>query len=123
MGTDLPLWKPARRAFCPRLAQPTPVIPVPLLRDTLLIHLGLTWLRRSGVPIPAPQPVLIGRKFADLCGDGRAIYRALCDILYRVLQTSQPCDVATLRHHFATVVFDDPALPGSFMQACHDYLA
>jgi hypothetical protein len=109
--------------LCPRLAQPTPVMPVPVLRDTLLMHLGLTWLRRSGVPIPAPQPVLIGRKFADLCGDGRAIYRALCDILYRVLQATQPCDLATLRHHFATAVYDDPTLPGSFMQACRDYLA
>jgi len=109
--------------LCARLAQPTPVIPVPVLRDTLLMHLGLTWFRRSGVPIPAPQPVLIGRKFADLCGDGRAIYRALCDILYRVLQANQPCDVATLRHHFATAVSDDPALPASFMQACRDYLA
>ena len=109
--------------LCARLAQLTPVIPVPVLRDTLLMHLGLTWLRRSGVPIPAPQPVLIGRKFADLCGDGRAIYRALCDILYRVLQATQPCDVATLRHHFAMVVSDDPTLLASFMQACRDYLA
>ena len=87
------------------------------------MHLGLTWLRRSGVPIPAPQPVLIGRKFADLCGDGRAIYRALCDILYRVLQATQPCDVATLRHHFATAVHAEPVIPASFTQACRDYLA
>jgi len=109
--------------LCPRLAQPTPVVPVPVLRDTLLMHFGLTWLRRYGVPVPASKPLLIGRKFADLCGDGRAIYRALCDILYRVLQANQPCDVATLRHHFATAVSDDPALAVSFMQACHDYFA
>jgi hypothetical protein len=109
--------------ICARLAQPTPVVPVPLLRDTLLIYLGLTWLRGYGVPVPASKPLMIGRKFADLCGDGRAIYRALCDILYRVLQVRQPCDVATLRHHFATAVSDDPALPTSFMQACRDYLA
>jgi len=37
--------------ICARLTQPIPVVPVPLLRDTLLIHLGLTWLRRYGVPI------------------------------------------------------------------------
>src|SRR5262249_11644157 len=48
--------------------------------------------------------------------------RALCDVLYRVLQATQPCDLAALRHHFATAVYDDPALPVSFMQACHDYL-
>jgi len=109
--------------LCARLAQPTPVVPVPLLRDTLLIHFGLTWLQRSGLPIPVPQPLMIGRKFADLCGDGRAIYRALCDILYRVLQATQPCNVATLRHHFATAVYDDPTLPASFMRACYDYFA
>ena len=109
--------------LCARLAQPTPVVPVPVLRDTLLIHFGLTWLRRYGVPVPESKPLLIGRKFADLCGDGRAIYRALCDILYRVLQANQPCDVATLRHHFATAVHADPALPASFMQACRDYFA
>src|SRR5690349_6445323 len=38
--------------LCARLAQPVPVVPVPLLRDTLLIHLGLTWLRHHGMPIP-----------------------------------------------------------------------
>ena len=52
--------------ICPRLAQPIPLVPVPLLRDTLLIHLGLTWLRRYGVPIPESHPAIIGRKFADL---------------------------------------------------------
>ena len=47
---------------------------------------------------------MIGRKFADLCGDGHAIYGALCDILYCVLQATQPCDLAMLRHHVATAV-------------------
>jgi hypothetical protein len=109
--------------ICPRLAQPVPVVPVPLLRDTLLIHLGLTWLRRHGVPIRAPQPVLIGRKFADLCGDGRAIHGALGNVIYRVLQAVRPCALVTLRCQFATSVSADPAIPASFMQACRDYLA
>ena len=109
--------------ICARLAQPAPMIPVPLLRDTLLIHLGLTWLRRYDVPMPAPQPAIIGRKFADLCGDGRDIHGALGNAIYRVLQATRPCDLATLRHHFATAVHADPAIPTSFTQACRDYLA
>jgi hypothetical protein len=109
--------------ICPRLAQPIPLVPVPLLRDTLLIHLGLTWLRHHGMPIPVPQPLMIGRKFADLCGDGRAIHSALGNVIYRVLQTTRPCDLATLRQHFATAVHAAPAIPASFTQACRDYLA
>ena len=109
--------------MCPRLAQPIPLVPVPLLRDTLLIHLGLTWLRRDGVPIPAPHPAIIGRKFADRCGNGRDIHSALGNVIYRVLQATRPCDLDTLRRHFATAVHADPAIPASFTQACRDYLA
>jgi hypothetical protein len=109
--------------ICARLAQPTPVVPVPLLRDTLLIHLGLTWLRGSGMPIPTPQPVLIGRKFADLCGNGREIHGALGNVIYRVLMEKHPHKLATLRRHFTTAVHADPDIPASFTQACRDYLA
>ena len=99
------------------------MVPVPLLRDTLLIHLGLTWLRRYGVPIPESQPLLIGRKFADLCGNGRDIHGVLGNVIYRVLMDEHPRDLATLQHHFATAVHADPAIPASFTQACRDYLA
>jgi hypothetical protein len=109
--------------LCQRLTQPVPVVPVPLLRDTLLIHFGLTWLRRNGMPIPASKPLLIGRKFADLCGNGRAIHGALGDSIYRVLLEEPPGDLATLRRHFATAVHTDPAIPASFTHACRDYLA
>ena len=109
--------------LCPRLAQPTPVVPVPLLRDTLLIHFGLTWLRRSGVPIPAPQPLLIGRKFTALYGYGNDTYGALSNGIYRVLMEEHPRDLATLQRHFATVIHADPAIPASFTQACRDSLA
>jgi hypothetical protein len=44
--------------ICARFAQPTPLVPVPLLRDTPLMHLGLTWLRRSGVSVPASKPLM-----------------------------------------------------------------
>jgi hypothetical protein len=75
------------------------------------------------MPIPAPQPALIGRKFADLCGHGRAIHGALGDRIYRVLMDMPRCDLATLRRHFAMAVHTDPAIPASFTQACRDYLA
>ena len=108
--------------ICARLAQPTPVAPVPLLRDTLLIHVGLIWLRCSGVPVPESQPLMIGRKFADLCGNGRDIHGALGNAIYRVLMEDHPHDLATLRRQFATAVHADPAIPASFTQACRDYL-
>jgi hypothetical protein len=109
--------------ICARLAQPIPVVPVPLLRDTLLIQVGLTWLRHHGMSIHAPQPVLIGRKFADLCGNGRDIHGALGNVIYRILMDDHPHDLATLQRHFATAVHADPAIPASFTQACRDYLA
>jgi hypothetical protein len=109
--------------ICAWLVQPVPVVPVPLLRDTLLIHLGLTWLRRYGMPIPAPQPALIGRKFTGMWGDGRKIHGVLGDLIYRVLAEAPACELAALRHRFATSVREDPAIPASFTQACRDYLA
>jgi hypothetical protein len=109
--------------ICARFAQSTPLVPVPLLRDTLLIHVGLTWLRRYGVPVPASQPLMIGRKFADLCGNGRDIHGALGNVIYRVLMEEHPRDLATLQRHFAMAVHVDPAIPASFTQACRDYLA
>jgi hypothetical protein len=109
--------------ICARLAQPVPVVPVPLLRDTLLIHLGLTWLRRYGMPVPESKPLMIGRKFADLCGNGRAIHGALGDRIYRALMDVPRCDLVTLRRHFVMAVHADPAIPASFTQACRDYLA
>jgi hypothetical protein len=109
--------------ICARLAQSTPLVPVPLLRDTLLIHVGLTWLRRYGVPVPESQPLMIGRKFADLYRDSRDIHGALGDCIYRVLMTEHPRDLATLQRHFAMAVHADPAIPASFPQACRDYLA
>ena len=113
--------------ICTQLAPPAPVVPVPLLRDTLLIHLGLTWLRRQGMPLCAPKPMLIGRKFADryrdVYRDGRDIHGALGDSIYRVLMEEPACHLGVLRCRFATAVHADPAISASFTQACRDYLA
>jgi hypothetical protein len=40
-----------------------------------------------------------------------------------VLLEEPCCDQATLRHHFATAVHADPAIPALFTQACRNYLA
>ena len=108
--------------ICGELRRREPVVPVPLLRDTLLIDMGLTWLRRQGLSVQASKPVMIGRKFADTCGNGRYIHATLGDVIYRVLLESHPCDLAGLRRQFTTYVFEEPDIPVSFTQACRDYL-
>ena len=110
------------RWICGELTRREPVVPVPLLRDTLLIQLGLMWLRRQGLRVREPKPAMIGRKFADTCGNGRRIHGALGDVIYRVLLEDHPCDLAGLRRQFATYVREDPNIPVSFTQACQDYL-
>ena len=108
--------------ICGELTRREPVVPVPLLRDTLLIELGLTWLRRQGLSAQESKPAMIGRKFADTCGNGRYIHAALGDVIYRVLLESRPCDLAGLRRQFAASVLEEPDIPVSFTQACRDYL-
>src|SRR5262249_7045015 len=44
-----------------------------LLRDTLLVQMGLSWVHRSGIPIREPKPVCMGRRFADYVGEDPAI--------------------------------------------------
>lgn len=104
------------------LTQRKHFVPVPLLRDTLLVQIGLRLLRHHGIPIPEPKPVLIGRRFADMFGDGRQIHGALANVIYRVLLEHGPCDMATMRRWFAEYVREDPAIPASFTQASRAYL-
>lgn len=108
--------------ICGELTRREPVVPVPLLRDTLLIDMGLRWLRRQGLAVTESKAAMIGRKFADTCGNGRYIHAALGDVIYRVLLECRPCDLAGLRRQFATYVLEEPDIPMSFTQACRDYL-
>lgn len=113
-------------AFLPwvvqRLTQRQDFVPVPLLRDTLLVQIGLRLLRHYGIPIREPKPVLIGRRFADMFGDDRQIHGALANVIYRVLLAHGPCKVATMRRRFAEYVREDPAIPAPFTQASRGYL-
>ena len=93
-------------------------VPVPLLRDTLLIYLGLTWLGRQ------PLPVFISRAFANMWSDNHPIHETLADIVYRVLTEQGTCSLATMRACFTEHLRDDPgAVPAPFMRACREQLA
>ena len=93
-------------------------IPVPMLRDTLLVYLGLAWLGRQ------PLPVLISRAFANAWATDHPIHEALADVVYRVLLEQGTCDFATLRRCFARHLLDPPGVvPSTFLRACREQLA
>lgn len=108
--------------ICARLIQHPHMIPVPLLRDTLLIHLGLSWLRREGLPIAPPVPMMMGRAFADTCGDGRKIHSDLSDVVHHILLKHPDCDLVTMRRQFAYQVRQCSTLPALFMPESRAYL-
>ena len=94
------------------------MVPVPLLRDTLLNHLGLTWLGRH------PLPVFISRAFANTWNTNHPIHETLADVVYRVLLEQGACSLAIMRRRFAEHLQDHPgAVPAPFMQACREQLA
>lgn len=94
------------------------MVPVPLLRDTLLIHLGLTWLGRQ------PLPVFISRAFANTWNTHHPIHETLADVVYRVLLEQGACSLATMRRRFAELLLGHPGVvPATFMQACREQLA
>ena len=94
------------------------MVPVPLLRDTLLIYLGLTWLGRQ------PLPLFISRAFADTWGSDHRIHNALADVVYRVLLEESACSLATMRRCFAEQLRGDPdVVPAAFIRACRHQLA
>lgn len=93
-------------------------VPVPLLRDTLLIYLGLTWLGRH------PLPVFISRAFANTWNTNHPIHETLADIVYRVLLERGACSLATMRRRYAELLQGHPGVvPAPFMQACREQLA
>ena len=108
--------------ICARLIRAPHLAPVTLLRDTLLIHLALTWLRREGLPVAAPAPIMMGRTFADTCGNGRQIHGVLSDVVHQILLEHPDCDVETMRRQFAHHVRQGLTIPAQFTQASQGYL-
>ena len=92
------------------------MVPVPLLRDTLLIYLGLTWLGRQ------PRPLFISRAFADTWGDDYRVHDLLTDLVHRVLLEQGACSLATMRRRFAEQLRGVPGV-APFTRACRQQLA
>lgn len=107
-----------------RLKQQPEVVPIPLLRDTLVVQLGLKLLRCYGIPVREPKPILLSRKFLATFQGGEKIYDALnSDIFYGALYEQKACDLMALRHQFIVRARSHPEIPSSFIQANRDYLA
>jgi hypothetical protein len=110
-----------------RLLQQPDAVPVLMLRDTLLIYFGLTWLHQRGLAIPRPRPIFFSRKFASSFESGENAYERLgSDVLYGILYNTENCDLLTLRELFvsqASRIFakDNPFVKGS--RACLDGLS
>lgn len=102
--------------------QPT-LVPVTLLRDTSLIYLGLVWLHRLGLLALAPRPLFLSRKFAASLPDSEKSYVTLVsEVLYRILWTQAPTDLATLRREFVAQAHAHPDIGEPFARASRAYL-
>ncbi|MCW5212200.1 hypothetical protein VU04_04730 [Desulfobulbus sp. TB] len=106
-----------------RLKQQPQAVPVPLLRDTLVVQLGLKLLLRHGIQVREPKPMLLSRKFLATFQGGDKIYDALnSDIFYGILYEKKAYNLTTLRHQFVTRAQGHSVIPTSFIQASRDYL-
>lgn len=98
-------------------------IPVTLLRDTLLVYFGLTWLARAGhLPRP-PRPLFISRKFIRACPNSENTYPTLVTrVLYDILLRHQPCSLATLRAEYTEKARNHPDIAPEFVANSREYL-
>jgi hypothetical protein len=102
--------------------QPT-AVPVLLLRDTLLVYFGLTWLHQQGGVTVPPRPVFLSRKFTATFAEGETIYATLSStIFYGILQEMGFCDLATLRQLFASRALGVFTESDPFTKGCRAYL-
>nr|VFJ66576.1 MAG: hypothetical protein BECKFW1821C_GA0114237_101019 [Candidatus Kentron sp. FW] len=107
-----------------KLRQQPKAMPVPLLRDTFVILLGLKLLQQHGISVREPRPLLISRKFLNNFPNGEKIYDALnSDIFYGILYDGKARDVTELRHEFIQRARSHPGISAPFIQASRDYLA
>lgn len=107
-----------------RLRQQPQAVPVPLLRDTLVVQLGLKLLQRHGIQVREPKPVLLSRKSLETFQGGEKIYEALSnDILYGILYEQEVCNLTMLRHQFVARALVHPGISMSFVRASREYLA
>lgn len=106
-----------------RLQQQPEVVPVLLLRDTLLVYFGLRWLRHHGLAIPDPRPIFLSRKFTASYDGDKDIYATLSnDIFYGILDRVGLCDLVTLRQCFVDQALSIFTPEHPFAKDCHTYL-
>ena len=106
-----------------RLQQQPEVVPVLLLRDTLLVYFGLRWLHDHGLAIPDPRPLFLSRKFtASFEGDQDIHETLVSDILYGILNEAGFCDLATLRQLFVSRASNIFTEEHPFAKGCRAYL-
>ena len=93
--------------------------PVSLLRDALLVHLGLVWLGREDA-----RALLLNRMFADAFGAREEVYvKLLIETLYRdVAAPNSPTDLEELRRRFSEGALKEGLLPPTFVQACRHHV-
>lgn len=86
--------------------------PVMLLRDALLIHLGLQW--KGGY---SPKALIFNRAFTNAYGEFEEIYEILIyEALYKSLAESDaPLSLGELRHHYREEALANGLLPEDFV--------
>ncbi|MEZ4860134.1 MAG: hypothetical protein R3C14_02450 [Caldilineaceae bacterium] len=97
-------------------------VPVFLLRDTLLLYLGLRWLRRHGLAIPTPRPMLLSRRFVALLAEPQNSYVKLTCAIHGILQQARPCDLSTFRRLFVNQASNFFCKEHPFQKTCRTYL-
>ena len=106
-----------------QLQQHPKSVPVPLLRDTLLIYYGLVFLNRNGASVCHPKPIFISRKFIKTYFGSEDIYLTLSsELLYDILYDKNKCSLNTLRQEFATHAYINEKIPKSFIELSSNYM-
>lgn len=100
------------------------LVPVTLLRDTLLLYVGLQWLHRRGEVARAPRPLFLSRRFVKALPESDKSYVTLVsEVLYAILLDAGQTDLASLRPAFVARALAHPDISEAFKAASGDYLA
>lgn len=98
-------------------------VPVTLLRDTLLIHFGLSYLHQHGRVAKSPKPLFMSRKLVNtLTGSNKSYFTLVSKVLYKILLAQSRCDLAVLRAEFIRAACCHPDISDIFIQQSRNYL-
>jgi hypothetical protein len=82
-----------------------------LLRDTLLLYIGLRLLKEAGVPIGEVRPLFVSRAYFDLCGQGEFYYDVVSDQVYAALAQCRSDSYVDFRAVYRSTVVSVAARP------------